>query len=117
MNDILQKLKDRGCDMDQALERMFGDEEFLLDLISQVLADPAFGALGDNLKKQDAAAAFDNAHTLKGICANTGVTTLLNLVVELVEPLRAGNAENLDEKYEKLLSEKAKLEQILAGQS
>ncbi|MDD3796190.1 MAG: Hpt domain-containing protein [Lachnospiraceae bacterium] len=113
MSDELIKLKEWGCDVDGALERMLDDEEFLLDCIKQVASDPSFDTLGTALEKENKEEAFDAAHTLKGIFANTGLSPLFDVVVRIVEPLRAGRIENLLTIYQELLEKQSELLQIL----
>ena len=95
MDQKLECLRDWGCDVDGALERMLGDEELYLECLSMLLEDEGFDALGAALEQGDAAAAFDCAHALKGVLANLGLTPLLDQVEKIVEPLRAGLIDGL----------------------
>lgn len=110
MNIKLQRLEQWGCDIPGALPRFLDDEEFMLECIEQVSEDPAFEALRKSLCENEVRKAFEAAHTLKGIIANTGLTPLYEQVVRIVEPLRGGSAEGLLERYDAL--EKARGELI-----
>ena len=60
--------------------------------------------LGESLRAGDVRASFEAAHDLKGISANMGITPVFDLVVVLVEELRAGRMpDNAMEMYQKLL--------------
>lgn len=52
-------------------------------------------------------------HTLKGVLANLGLTPIYDIVVRIVEPLRAKSAEGVMEEYEKLLAARERLEKTI----
>lgn len=97
----LDKLKSMGVDVDDAMERLMGNEQLYTKLIGTLLSDESFDQLNDALKENDAKKAFNCAHTIKGITANMGFTPLYELSVKIVEPLRSfnnsGTAYNIDE--------------------
>lgn len=92
MEKIIQELRDWGCDMDATLERFMGDLNLYDSCLKAVVVDKAFAGLGEALKNNDIEGAFDQAHTLKGVLANMGLTPMYDIVVKIVEPLRAGAA-------------------------
>lgn len=113
MNETLQQLEAWGCNIQGALPRFLDDEAFMLECIVQVSEDPAFETLGDFLAKNKVKQAFDSAHTLKGILANTGLTPLYETIVQIVEPLRTGSAQGLMPQYTKLLNTRRDLIDLL----
>lgn len=115
MSTLLNSLKEWGCDVDGALERFVGDEELYVTCLNTVLTDNAFAGLGDALEKGEIQEAFDYAHTLKGVLANMGLTPMFDVSVRIVEPLRAGNGENLMPAYEELLQAKDKLAALVGA--
>ena len=116
MTTVLTKLKNWGCDVDGAMERFMGDEELYASCLQAVVNDKAYGALYDALMENNCQKAFDSAHTLKGVLANMGLTPMYQIVVEIVEPLRAGNMENLLPKYEILVGANEQLRSIIENQ-
>jgi HPt (histidine-containing phosphotransfer) domain-containing protein len=116
MKKILEALRAQGCDVDGALSRMLGDADFMLVCVRMALDDADFGKLGEDLEKGDAGQAFERAHTLKGVMANTGLVPLYNSLVKIVEPLRAGHAENLGGEYARLMRLRDEMRDI-AGKS
>ena len=114
MSKVLDALKDWGCDVEGAMERFIGDAELYEVCLKTVLADKSFAGLGEALNGGDVKAAFDHAHTLKGVLANMGLTPMYDITVRIVEPLRAGNSDNLLPVYEELIQAKEKLAGILA---
>ncbi len=109
MTEVLEELKNWGCDVDGAMERFMGDEELYMSCLKTVVNDKAYEALHDGLLEGDLQGAFDNAHTLKGVLANMGLTPIFDIVVRIVEPLRAGNMENLMPVYEELVAANERL--------
>lgn len=110
---ILDALRDWGCDVEGALGRFVGDEELYHMCLNTLLSDPAFAGLKEALNKKEARAAFEHAHTLKGVLANLGLIPMYDITVRMVEPLRAGEVENLLPIYEELMQAKETLADIL----
>ena len=110
---MIDQLNAWGCNTADALERMVDDEEFYRECLLEIPAEPCFAQLGQALEAHDVQAAFDAAHTLKGVLANLGLTPMYDTVVQIVEPLRKGQSEGLTDKYEELLRQRAYLERLL----
>ena len=103
---LLNELRSRGCDIDGALVRFLNKEDFYAKLFKKFLKDASIEGLGEALKAKDVDTAFRHAHTLKGLTANMGLTPLYDIVVKIVEPLRAGKLDdNLNPLYDKLMAE------------
>lgn len=115
MDERIEKLRGWGCNITEALERMADDEDFYLECLQDVLTDQYFARLEEALRARDVELAFNAAHTLKGVFANVGLTPMYEQVCAIVEPLRAGSAENLMDRLETLLHMKERLAKILKG--
>ena len=102
MNDNIIHLRLMGCETTETMKHFLDDDILLVDCIRQVLNDPAFDSLEEGLKRHDTKIAFEAAHTLKGVCANTELSPLLNEIVPIVEMLRKGCLEGVDEMNEHL---------------
>lgn len=113
MDKIFQDLEEWGCDVEGAMERFLDDKELYMMCLQTVISDPAFEKLGAALEEKRVAEAFDYSHTLKGVLANLGLTPMFVLAESIVEPLRKGAADNLQEAYEKLLASNEQLKCIL----
>ncbi|MGN0941121.1 MAG: Hpt domain-containing protein [Selenomonadaceae bacterium] len=94
MSALLNELRARGCDIDGALVRFLNKEDFYARLFKKFVDDASIEGLGDALKAQDVDTAFRHAHTLKGLTANMGLTPLYDIIVQIVEPLRAGRLDD-----------------------
>ena len=106
MDGRLIELKAWGCNIDEVMERFLDDEEFYFECYAQAMEDPCFSQLKEALEKHDIKRGFESAHTLKGLIANLGLISLLHIISEIVEPLRAGTDEGLLDKYQELLKER-----------
>lgn len=106
MDKRLIELKSWGCDIDGAMERFLDDEEFYFECYAKVLEDPGFEYLKEAIEKHDVRLGFENAHTLKGVVANLGLTSLYKIISDIVEPLRVGREDGIAEKYQELLKER-----------
>ena len=113
MSKLLEALENWGCDIKGAMERFLADEELYVTCLETVIMDEAFEKLGVALEQKQIQEAFDYAHTLKGVFANLGLKPMYLSVERLVEPLRAGNGENLETAYKELLEANDYLKQLL----
>lgn len=106
MNKRLIKLESWGCDIAGAMERFLNDEAFYFECYEQALEDPDFKQLKEALAAHDVRQAFEHAHSLKGIIANLGLTSLYHIISDIVESLREGREEGVVERYQELLQER-----------
>lgn len=81
-----------GVDYEGTMRRVMHNQQLYLKLLDMLLADDNLGKLGEALRQDDRRAAFEAAHTLKGMTGNMGLTPLYQAVCALTEPLRAGEA-------------------------
>lgn len=108
--DIETVLKKLGCNSIEATKaRFLNDRGFFLEIVDEMLEDPGFERLGEQLEAHQVKPAFETAHMLKGVIANCGVTPMLDSVVKIVEPLRSGEPDfaELQDIYKKLMAERA----------
>lgn len=112
MDKRLVELESWGCDIEGAMRRLLDDEEFYFVCYEQVLEDDGFELLRKALEKHDIKHSFEYAHSLKGIIANLGLTSLYHIISEIVEPLRAGTDEGVMEKYQGLMQERERYRKL-----
>ncbi|BAL00902.1 hypothetical protein OBV_37030 [Oscillibacter valericigenes Sjm18-20] len=96
MSELTDKLRAMGADMDGAMNRLMNSEELYATCFGYFMDDPAFAALGSALDSKDYTAAFEAAHSLKGVAGNLGLTRLYELSGQLAEPLRHGQPGDAD---------------------
>ena len=92
MADILDVLEDWGCDIEEGLTRLGGDEEFYETLLSGFLQENGMEELTKGIESCDYRRAFEAAHGLKGDTGNLSLTPLYEAVCLLVEDLRPAYA-------------------------
>ena len=85
----IDQLRDRGANVEEALERCLNNEAFYLRLVDKALQDSNFDRLKDAVGSGDLDKAFEAAHALKGVLANLALTPLLVPVQEITELLRS----------------------------
>ena len=69
-------------------------EERIVKYLTKFLEDGSFAALESALKAEQYEEAFRAAHSLKGICMNLGLGSLLEEVFALTENLRDGRPDD-----------------------
>ncbi len=101
----IDALKQLGCNTDDGLTRCMGNEAFYFKLIGKGIDDKNFQALEDAVAAKDLDAAFDAAHSLKGVLGNLALTPVYEPVYEITELLRERKDIDYSE-YLKTISEK-----------
>ena len=113
MSQLKEKMQNYGIDIEETMERFVDDEDLYIECLHEYIDNPDFEKLGEAIRGQDYAKAFDRAHTLKGVAGNMGLTTLFNVLCSIVEPLRVHDYTNLDEEYSEVLKERDRVIQTL----
>lgn len=89
MSGLKECLEVYGADYTATMERFMGNEALYLKIFDLFFQDENLQKLSKALQEADFTAAFEAAHTLKGVVGNMGLTPLYEAVCALVEPLRA----------------------------
>lgn len=112
---LTDKLSAYGCNIDEAMGRFLNNEAFYAKCYGKFVADKCFDRLGESLKAGNVKGSFEAAHDLKGVSANMGITPVYELIVGMVEELRAGRMpEDAMEIYQKLMEMHADLKSFEA---
>ncbi len=90
-----------GGDYAKAISRM-NDDERIKKYLKFFIADESFSQLKEALNNNDCTAAFNAAHTLKGVCQNMSFHVLGNLTFDITEELRANNIEKAIESFKEI---------------
>lgn len=111
MSALTEKLVGYGCNIDEAMGRFLNNEAFYEKCFGKFLNDAAFAALGPALEQGNVTESFELAHNLKGVSANMGITPISDIIIGLVEELRAGRMPaDAMESYRKIMAIKADLD-------
>lgn len=81
-----------GGDYEDVLKRLM-NEARIQKFALMFNKDPSMGQLQEAMEAGDCETAFRAAHTLKGICANLGFSSLFKESHDITEALRAGDME------------------------
>lgn len=84
-------------ELDSTKERFLCDWDFYYGIVLEALNDKGFDEMRKQLVEKNYKSAFDTAHMLKGIISNCGITPLYNLILLIVEPLRACEGKVIDQ--------------------
>lgn len=95
-------LRQAGMDVPEALERFMNQEALLMKFVMRFPQDPGYGELRRAMEQGDVRAAFEAAHSLKGVAGNLSLKPLYIQVSLLVEDLRAGSLEQAQAKMASL---------------
>ena len=85
----IEKLNSFGADTADGLARCYGNETLYLKLVNMLPKEKSFDKLKESIEAYDLDAAFDAAHSLKGVLGNLSLTPMYDKCVEITELLRA----------------------------
>ena len=85
----IDTLRAWGANVDEGLQRCMNMEAFYLRLVNSLNGDTKVAQLQAALDRQDLAAAFEIAHSLKGVYLNLALTPLAEPVSRLSDLLKA----------------------------
>ena len=100
--EFKNELVNAGGDYNGAVARFVGSEEIYEQFLYRFTEDKNLTQLEEFLSKGDINTAFKRAHTLKGLSGNYGFNKMYEATVPVVEILREGNAEGIEEPLEEL---------------
>ena len=107
----LDDLRAFGADVETGMARCMDNEAFYLRLVDTVKQEKKFDVLEQSIAAGDLDAAFEAAHSLKGVLGNLSLTPLYEPMNEITELLRS--RQDID--YSALLKQIAgKREEFLA---
>lgn len=72
----LDELRAFGADVAEGITRCLNNEDFYLQMVESIKDEEAFDSLEHAVAARDLDAAFDIAHSLKGILTNLALTPL-----------------------------------------
>lgn len=83
------KLVSVGVEYEEVLKRFMGKEDFYLRMLKKFLNDKNYEGLKQAVDDKNWTDAFTYAHTVKGLCGNLGLGSIMDHVSPLTEELRA----------------------------
>jgi HPt (histidine-containing phosphotransfer) domain-containing protein len=87
--------------------------ELYEECLHMFVSDDCFQSLTTNLQAKDVQAAFQDAHTLKGVAGNLSLVRMYDRLREIVEILRKGSLDGTAELMDSISQERMQLEQLI----
>lgn len=88
MQEFKELFEAYGADYQGTMSRFMGNETMYLKFLKMLFQDDNLHKLGEAIDSGNLKAAFEAAHTLKGVVGNMGLTPLYKAVCDIVIPLR-----------------------------
>ena len=77
-----------GGDYNRAVQTMMNDA-FISRMLTKFIEKNSYDDVILSYQNNDMKGIFEASHSLKGVCGNLSLTPMFNVLVEMVEPLRA----------------------------
>ncbi len=98
MNEEMRvKLESAGIDVSDLLDRLMGNMTLISRFCKRFPEDVNYQRMIDGIEAGDVESAFQGAHSLKGVCANLSMKSLLQALSPVVEKLREGELDGVKE--------------------
>lgn len=97
---IEEKMKAAGIDWETTVQRFCGNQSLYVKFLKRFTEDQTFCQLQEAWKEKDAEKTERSAHTLKGTCANLGMSLLADRFDRIVQEIRNGGTVECFEKEE-----------------
>lgn len=91
-----------GIDVEDTIRRMGGLEELVEKYIRQFPQDLSHRQMMEAMEKEDMKGLLTAVHTLKGISASLGMKELSGMCSHVVEQLRAGETNEIQDEVEQI---------------
>jgi len=102
--NLIDELKSLGADVNEALDRVMGDEDLYVMMLGMFLSSVEENPIKpEDFDAGDLEDLIKRVHTLKGVTGNLGLTPLFNSYTESLGLLRGGDGKAAKAVYDKLL--------------
>jgi len=102
-----------GGDYDVTMSRFMGKETLYMKILGMMFQDENLKKLGTAIEENDLDAAFEAAHTLKGVAGNLGLTPFYDSVCRIVEPIRKREErEDYTQMYQEIQDEFSRVDEL-----
>lgn len=108
--EFKKQMKENGAEVEAALGRFLGNEALYMKFIVKFLDDENYTGTIQSIEARDYEAAFQYAHSLKGITANLGLEPVRAAASQITDLLRNRKSQEIDEKQ--LMDYKEELETV-----
>jgi len=94
--EFRRQLIENGADVETTVKRFMGNEGLYVKFLMKFQNDKNYESLQGHIAGGEYEAAFNDAHTLKGVSANLGLNPVYEAASRLVELLRGKKPEEVD---------------------
>lgn len=102
-----------GGDYDVTMSRFMGKETLYMKILGMMFQDENLKKLGTAIEENDLDAAFEAAHTLKGVAGNLGLAPFYDSVCRIVEPIRnREEREDYTQMYQEIQDEFSRVDEL-----
>ena len=102
-----------GGDYDVTMSRFRGKETLYMKILGMMFQDENLKKLGTAIEENDLDAAFEAAHTLKGVAGNLGLAPFYDSVCRIVEPIRnREEREDYTQMYQEIQDEFSRVDEL-----
>ena len=108
----IDDLRDYGANVDEGLTRCLNNKDFYIKLVNMAIADNKIEQLEKQINESNFEAAFEIAHTIKGMYANLALTPISAPASEITELLRNKVDTDYTELLDRLKTAKRKLDEL-----
>lgn len=109
-----EKLVNAGYDVDGALARFVNNEMLFMTFLKKVPGDAHFDAILPDVEGGNFDEAHKNAHAIKGVVGNLGMTPVFDASADLCVALKAGtDPADIRAKYDTFAEEYKKASEII----
>lgn len=108
----IEALNNFGADTEAGLSRCMGNEALYLRLAGSIVNEPSFDKLDTAIKEGNKEAAFEAAHSLKGVLGNLSITPLYLKACEISDLLKAGEDRDYASLADELMLLKKEYEEL-----
>ena len=102
-----------GVDIEETLSRFVDDKDFYISCLHTFTKEDGFDFLDEAIKSENYSKAFEQAHSLKGLTGNLGLTPLYEAICILVESLRHQDHSQVRENYKNVLEKKCEFLKLM----
>ena len=99
---LLVELENAGHRISEMVRRFAGNEMICITLIKKFPKDPNFDLYKKQVHSGNYEEAENSVHTLKGVSSNLGLTKITEITQLILDDIRAGKYDNLNELTEQL---------------
>lgn len=111
--EIKQELTEVGVDYAGLVKRFMNMDKMAEKFLIKFLSDKTMEQYKEAVNNNNAEELFSVTHTLKGVCANLCINSMLDIVSPAVEVYRGGSTEDAIEVYEQVKAEYDKVCEVI----